>query len=311
MLVIVNSTAASGRALARWRRIRDQVEARIGPFHECLARDVYAVRARVLQALETGERRFVAAGGDGTVNLIVSLLMELAPPAVRTELIVGAIGLGSSNDFHKPMRPDAMIEGFPCRLDFDRPIPHDVGCTRYVDERGDAHLAHWVINASVGTTAQGNWLYNRARGVVGVAKRCSETLGMVVAAIGALLSPSRRFVTLTDEAGAVEQLRICNLGVVKNPHFTGCLSYDSPYRPDSGDFFIHVFLHTTPWRVLATLARLARGRFMGLPGTRSWRARWLAVEGDQPFPVEGDGEIVLARRAVFGLEPKALQVCVS
>ena len=309
MLVIVNPTAAGGRAKERWTSIRPEVERRIGPFEECIAPDIFTVRSRVQRALERGERRFVAAGGDGTMNLVVALLMELATPDVRAELIVGAIGLGSSNDFHKPMRPEAVIGRFPCRLDFERPVQHDVGCTQYVDEHDVAHLKRWLINASVGTTARGNWLYNEAHGVVGIAKRCSATLGMIAAAIAALLRPAQEVMTVTAEDGSVQRIRVCNLGVVKNPHFTGCLHYDSPYHPDSGDFFVHLLVASSIWRTLVTLTRLARGRFVGRPGTRSWRSRWLALEAPRPFPVEGDGEIVLARRAVFVLEPRALQVC--
>jgi diacylglycerol kinase family enzyme len=309
MLVIVNPTAAAGRAQARWTSIRPEVERRIGPFEECAASDLVTVRTCVLRALEQGERRFVAAGGDGTVNLVVALLLELATPDTRPELIVGAIGLGSSNDFHKPIQPDALVGRFPCRLDFERSVQHDVGCTQYVDEHEVARVKRWVINASVGTTARGNWLYNEAHGVVGIAKRCSATLGMIVAAIGALLRPAREVMTVTAEDGSIELIRVCNLGVVKNPHFTGCLYYDSPYHPDSGDFFVHLLVHSSPWRTLVTLARLARGKFVGRPGTRSWRSRWLALEAPRPFPVEGDGEIVLARRVVFLLEPRALQVC--
>jgi diacylglycerol kinase family enzyme len=309
MLVIVNPKAAAGRAEARWTGIRAEVERRVGPFEQCIAPDVATVRTRVLSALEQGERRFVAAGGDGTVNLVMGLLMELVVPGPRSQLIVGAIGLGSSNDFHKPVRSEALIGGFPCRLDFTRPVQHDVGYTHYVDEHGLARVKRWVINASVGTTARGNWLYNRARGAVGIAKRCSETAGMIVAAIGALLRPSRDWMTLTGEDGSVERIRVCNLGVVKNPHFTGCLRYDSSCSPDSGDFFVHLLVHSSAWRTVVTLARLARGKFMGRPGTRSWRSRWIELEALRPFPIEGDGEIVLARRAVFFLEPRALQVC--
>ena len=43
-------------------------------------------------------------------------------------------------------------------------------------------MRHWLINASVGTTAAGNWLYNRATGMVGLLKRVSASLGMVAAA---------------------------------------------------------------------------------------------------------------------------------
>jgi diacylglycerol kinase family enzyme len=307
MLVIVNPTADGGRAAARWQRIRSRVKELVGPFDECVAPDRDTVRRCIAAALERGERRFVAAGGDGTVNLVMADLVELAPQAALHDVTFGAIGLGSSNDFHKPR--GAMIDGVPCRLDFAHPIRHDVGRTAYVDPAGRRGVRHWLINASVGTTAAGNWLYNRATGMVGALKRRSASLGMIGAALLALLRHRRVPVTLERQDGSHESLSLCNLGVVKNPHFTGILRYDSPYEPASGDFFVHLLVSASLWDTLVALARLARGRFAGRGTTHTWRARRLALESPVPFAVEGDGEIVLARRVEFSLEPGTLAVC--
>ncbi len=307
MLIIVNPRADGGRAARAWQRIRALVIARVGSFDECIAPDRDAVRRCIGAALDGGERRFVAAGGDGTVNLVMADLVELAPPDVLAGVTFGAIGLGSSNDFHKPRR-DA-IGGVPCRLDFAHPIRHDVGRTAYVDPAGARGVQHWLINASVGTTAAGNWLYNRAPGFVGLLKRVSASLGMIGAACAAVLRNRRVPVTLEREDGTTESVLLCNLGVVKNPHFTGVLKYDSPYVPASGDFFVHLLLSASLWDTVVTLARLARGRFAGRRTARSWRARRLTLESAEPFAVEGDGEIVLAKWVEFSLEPMPLAVC--
>jgi diacylglycerol kinase family enzyme len=100
-----------------------------------------------------------------------------------------------------------------------------------------------------------------------------------------------------------------NLGVVKNPNFTGCLRYDSPYEPDSGEFFVHLLAESSLRDTVITLARLARGRFAGRRTARSWRGNWLALASARPFAVEADGEIVVTRRAEFSVAPRALQVC--
>jgi diacylglycerol kinase family enzyme len=220
---------------------------------------------------------------------------------------LGAIGLGSSNDFHKPRRDT--IDGVPCRLDFAHPIRHDVGRTAYVAPAGSRGVRHWLINASVGTTAAGNWLYNQATGAVGALKHLSASFGMIGAALLAVLRHRRVPVTLEREDGKRESVLLCNLGVVKNPHFTGALRYDSPYEPASGDFFVHLLVSTSLWDAVVTLARLALGRFAGRDTARTWRARRLALESVVPFAVEGDGEVVLARRVEFSLEPGTLAVC--
>ncbi len=307
MLVIVNRNANGGRAARAWQRIRPLVIERVGPFDECDAPDRESVRRCIVGALARGERRFVAAGGDGTVNLVMTDLVERARPEVLARVTFGAIGLGSSNDFHKPRR-DA-LGGVPCRLDFAHPIQHDVGRSAYVDAEGERGVRHWLINASVGTTAAGNWLYNRATGVVGALKRLSASLGMIGATCVAVLRNRRVRMTLEREDGTSESVLLCNLGVVKNPHFTGVLRYDSPYEPHSGEFFVHLLMSASLWDTIVTLGRLARGRFAGRCTARTWRARQLALESATPFAVECDGEIVLAKRVEFSLEPMTLAVC--
>jgi diacylglycerol kinase family enzyme len=306
MLVIVNPRADQGRATARWTRIREAVVRCRGPFDECVSHETGTVRCRLATALAQGERRFVAAGGDGTVNLVVNALMTLTRPTVLDGITLGAVGLGSSNDFHKP-RGEA-IEGVPCRLDFSHPMAHDVGRTAYVDPAGDWRVRYWLLNASVGTTAAGNLLYNRSAGLVGLLKRRSAVLGMAGAACVAVLRHRRTTVTLEREDGTREAVVLCNLGVVKNPHFTGALRYDSPYEPASGDFHVHLLPSTSFLGTVMTLAGLARGRFVGRTA-RSWRTRRLTLESRVPIAIEGDGEIVLASRVEFGLASTTLRVC--
>ena len=308
MLVLVNPTADGGRAGERWSRVRSEIEARFGAFDECVTRDPPSVRARIIGALAAGERRFVAAGGDGTVNLVLNTLLDVASPAVFSEIVLGAIGLGSSNDFHKPRRPNAEVGGVPCRMEFARALRHDIGHTESAGDDGVSHRA-WLLNASVGTTATGNWLFNQAIGLVGWCKRKSATLGMVAACFTAILRTRRLQVTLDGPDGTTRTVRLRNLGVVKNPHFTGCLKYDSPYEPGSRRFFVHLLANSSLIDTFVTLARLARGRFDGRRSASSWPANHLTVASGVPFAVEGDGEVVLARRAEFAIAPQQIWVC--
>jgi diacylglycerol kinase family enzyme len=306
MIAVLNPRSGAGSALRKWRDIQSTVRQLIGPF-EVIFADYPGRAALELEArLDRGETRLIAAGGDGTVNMLVGAIMQHDN---RESIKLGAIGLGSSNDFHKPRNGNHRIGGAPYRLNFDATVRHDVGLLTYDDEHGVSHSRHWVLNASIGTTAEANWLFNNPDRVLRLLKRVSADAAIAYAAIKtvALFRPSEFVLTVDD--GDPMEVRLKNLGVVKNPNFTGSLRYDSPYDPSSGDFFVHLLGDVSGPRLVSTLLGLTRGSFCGRKGTRSWRARQLSVRSDTPFAVEGDGEVIVTRSAVFSLVPNSLQVC--
>ena len=114
--------------------------------------------------------------------------------------------------------------------------------------------------------------------------------------------------TITIDEGPALDLRVTNLSIVKNPHFTGSLRYPTPHEPDSGRFFVHLLEGARLCGRVRALGGLVRGRFHG-PGIHTWPARRVSVVAEQPFPLETDGEVMIARSASFTLIPRALQVC--
>lgn len=309
MLAIVNTSAGAGKAASRWERVEPTLRELVGPFTVAMPTEPSAVRKIVTDALDRGETKFIAAGGDGTVNLLMSTIMEHATSAALPTIKLGAVGIGSSNDFHKPRSKTGQIGGVPIKLDFGSTVRHDVCLTTYTDGVDEQRQRRWLINASIGTTAEANRYFNGDDRGLEIMKRISPWRGLVYAALRTVLGYRARDMRLTFEDGATVRARVKNLGIVKNPHFTGALCYDSPYEPDSGDFFVHL-LRDIPWpRLALMLLRLLRGRFSGQDGAETWRSRRVRVEADQPFAVEGDGEVITTRDAYFSVLPRVLQVC--
>jgi len=308
MLALVNPHAGGGKGRARWERVRASVAALVGDFTTAVPADAAEARDAVRRALLAGERDFIAAGGDGTVNLVVDALLTHVTVAGRQELRLGAVGLGSSNDFHKPHRPDAWIGKVPVRLRFDRTVAHDVGQLRYRLPDGEWRCRRFILNASIGVTAEGNRRFNDDPAVAR-AKRLHPDLGMAWAALAALFDGGPWPMHLATDGAPPVAVRVTNLGIVKNPHFTGLLRYDSAYEPGNGAFDVHLLGDVTRPARARAIAALCVGRFSGRPGTSSWRARRLSVSAERPFAVEGDGEVVVTTRAEFTLDLRALAVC--
>ncbi len=306
MLIVVNPSAGGGRAARRWRREERRLPRRFGPYRVLVAKGPEAATAGIRRALDRGETDFVAAGGDGTVNLVAATLLREAREPARLRL--GALGLGSSNDFHKP---GPGIEGgdrAPRRIDFRGAAPIDVGLLEWTAPDGTTHRRPWLLNASIGTAAEANAFFNDGDGLLRRLKRRSASLAIAWAALRALLRCPRLAMRVVVD-GEERRETVWNLAVVKNPHFTGGLRYDSPLEPASGRFHLHGIRAGGRTRLFRVLTGLARGRFVGRPGTFSAPARTVEVSADGPFRVECDGEVVEAVAARFRLLPGALRVC--
>lgn len=309
MLVVLNPKAGGGTAVARWRAIESRVREMVGPFELIVPPSRGAVTCAVLGAVARGERAFVAAGGDGTVSLLAGLLYDLTPTRDHQDLVLGAIGLGSSNDFHKPLRADHMIDRVPYRLDVPAAAFRDVGLLDYTTPAGAIGQSVWLSNASVGITADSNRLYNLSTGAICWLKRRLPSAAMTWAAVRGIVRGRGQELRVTLEDELAFGVRVRNVSVVKNPYVAGVLHYDTRFDPASGVLDLHVVSDVSMVGLIGILLGLLRGHFGGRRGTWSRRVQRVGIAGLTPFPVEADGEVVVAREAVFSVAPHRLEVC--
>lgn len=319
MLVFLNSRASYGRATLRWQTIKAELEKRTGGFDLDEVGSFDGVLESLRAALARGERVFVAAGGDGTVNLLVNAIMRVEVDADATpggaaaergsDVALGAVGLGSSNDFHKPFRADSFIAGVPVRIDCASARPCDIIRIDFEDHEGRQDTRFAIINASLGITAEANASFNVPTGFVRAARKVSVDAAIVASVLRTLVTYHDIVCRLTIDGADVGTFSVSNLGVIKNPHFAGSFCYDTPIEPDDGKLGVNLCERLSPFEVLATLAALRKRRFRGRPKTRSWIGQRVSVEGDRAFALETDGEVVHARRAEFGVLPKRIRCC--
>ncbi len=207
---------------------------------------------QVRKALAAGERVFIAAGGDGTVNLLLNALLNSG--ARREDVVIGAVGLGSSNDFHKPFRPEAFIEGVPVRMDWQNASACDVIAVRYQNGGDALSTRYCLINASIGVTAEANALYNSRARFIALVQSISHEAAVVASALQTIVCYQNIAAELSLERRPARTFKITNLGVIKNPHFAGGLCYDTAIRPDDGRFGINLCAGMTKWEAVKTLA---------------------------------------------------------
>jgi diacylglycerol kinase (ATP) len=320
--VFLNPGATYGTGRERWARVEGELRRRLGEFEieETVGPD--AMCHRLSELVRQGERKFVAAGGDGTVNLLVNAMMELPEGETadaglleserlgRDRIVLGAVGLGSSNDFHKPFNDDATIEGMPVKVDFDAARACDVIRIDYETPDGSTATRFSLVNASAGVTAEANARFNDPNWLVRLVRPLSVDAAITAAVLTTLARWRDVTCALSIDGGGPETISVTNLGVFKNPHFGGTLCYDTPMSADDGLLGIALCEGMSAFETVATLSALRKRRFAGRPRTRTWKASSLSIRGDRAFALETDGEVVWARNARFGVAGRRLLCCV-
>lgn len=307
MIVVLNAEAGGGKAERRWHSIRHRLP--LPPWTRVVPMgDRESLCALVRDEAAAGERDFVAAGGDGTVHALLNALLTVLPGEKARECRLGAIGLGSSNDFHKPWRPWQSVEGIPFRLDFARSTFRDVGVAT-LDPEGPARTRWFLLNASLGLTAEANAWFNSGNRTMSLLKRHSSSLAIAWATLRTILLAKNIDADVRTGVRISSHLRLTNLAVVKSPHVSGSLSFGGFPVYDTGTFRVYLSCQLGILGRLRLLMYLLHGSFPGGARHTSWDTKDLIVWSDAPFRVETDGEVARARSVKFSVFPQYLQVC--
>lgn len=305
-IVFLNSECDYGAGLKKWKKIEKRIQASIGDFKCVQIQSPNEIGAQLSEVVDKGYTKFIAAGGDGTVNLLLNAIMKLND---HSELAIGAIGLGSSNDFHKPFRKDAFVANVPVKIDFKNVIPFDVIKMEYQDRHRQWNSHFCLLNASIGLIAEANAFFNLRHMFVKILQRISVDLAILFTAFRTIITYHNKPIQISIDNRDSQKFNVTNLSMLKNPHFTGFLCYDTPILPDDGKLAVNLCNNLSLLDKIRTLVSLARHRFQGLPKTRSWIVERLVVQSEQVFAVEMDGEITYAQSVKFSILPQQVRLC--
>jgi diacylglycerol kinase (ATP) len=308
MIAFINTHAAAGTALVKWKRIAAEFHRRFGPLQVCQTEDVTGLNDLARRALRHGETDFVAAGGDGTVNALINSILTVSTSTDLTRVRIGAVGLGSSNDFHKPFMRAQFIDDVPCKVGFRNSYLRDIGCLSY-EVCGRTERRYFIANASIGVTAEANLFFNEPSPELVFLKRVSVEAAILYAAIRTILLYKNFPCTLDIGHREHFTTRLTNLAVMKSPHVSGQFLYDTPVDRDNGIFAVNLSEGMSKLELLNLLISLGRGRFTSLDHTRTWRRDSVHVSSSRTFAVEYDGEVLTLPAVTFSVLRKHLRVC--
>lgn len=307
-MIIVNPNAGGGTAIQKWRRISPRFNSEDIRVH--IIDGGSSTRAHVADALLRREKIFIAAGGDGTLNGLLNTLMTLASHEDRSRIRLGAIGLGSSNDFHKPFRGESMIGNIPAALKTSSATLRDIGCMSF--RAGDKIMTrYFLINASAGLVADANRFFNAPDQVLRILKRGSTAGAILYAAAKTIFRYANLDAEISDEMNGSQPVRLTHLGILKNLHFSGSMRWSGNSEYHNGLFDVRLCTGMNVKDRFRLLRGCSAGAVESWPGIRSWKCRSLSISASKAFSVECDGEVFQTTLAHFTILPRHLWVCES
>jgi len=294
MLILLNKYSNNGKGFQKWEKYRPELEKKYIKNNYILISDLEEFHKSLRQEYGRGERLLVSAGGDGTINFLLNQIMNMKK-VERRKVIMGAIGLGSSNDFHKSSSENNNNNGkVPLKLDYKNAVQHNVGQVDFEDENGKWQRRYFIINCSIGVIAQANFLFNSKEKIIKLMKSKWVEGTIWYSALKTLFS-AKNIPTEIKVGDKRYSTDVSSLSVVINPHISGNLCYDFNISPQSDFFGVALCEKMGVLARLRTIFSLARSKFSGLPKTRSWKTDRIDIYPVSLTLLELDGEVCLAR----------------
>jgi len=301
VLIILNPTAAAGRAAAELARLQPLIR-ELGLTVE-VQTSQHAGHATTLATAAADKRRYdviAAGGGDGTAREVASGVLASSAPATP----VAVLPLGTGNDL-------AHVAGAPRPDDALRAIA--AGVTRSLDAieincRLDGRPArtHAMSFAAVGLAAE-VVRYTTPR----VKRWFGPKLCYSVGFFRALVRYRPFAATAVCDGREFREafLLIC---AGNTTHAGGQMMHLSPGAlPDDGQFNVSLIRATTRVEVALQFVRLLRGTHVNHRRATYFTGRELTVTTDTPAELQLDGDCVGLTPATFRVLPGALRLVVK
>jgi YegS/Rv2252/BmrU family lipid kinase len=268
--VLVNPAAGRGKdVIGRTRAalVEHEVAAEI-----VISESAGHLRSLVDDAVADGRRRFVAVGGDGTVNLVVDALLRHAweePPTL------GVLPAGTGCDLMRVFGLPQSIEGAVSHLLGDEVYVADAAVL--TGEWGDRHFIN-IAQAGIGAAA---------------AKMSDRMSGLgklrYTAAFWMTLPRFRSAVCQLSAGGRSFEGEAIAVILANGQFFASGMNVAPKASLMSGEFDLQVFA-VRKRHAFTLFPRVRYGLHLNHPRVKRFRAGAFRLETDDPWPLEVDGE---------------------
>ena len=287
---IVNSLSGGGRCGECFKLAQAEMHARGIPYEwvETKHRKHAVELARI--AYESGERRIVAVGGDGSIN-------EVASALAGTDAVMGVLPFGTGNDLAKVIglstEPLAALETLLA------------GNVRQMDAC-DANGCFFINVAGFGFDVDVLMCMEKYK-----ARYKKGMLPYLLGILDALAHLKSLPIKIHMPDGSIKEMDAVLVAVGNGTHFGGGMKAVPDADPFDGLMDVCAIRKVSLVQFLFLLPRFIKGKHVGLKIVDYFRADSLYVEGPESSVLDVDGELYSHAPARFTLQKQALNMLVG
>ena len=303
-LILVNLDANDKKAKKKWELIAEDVlQFMSGPTEVIKFNIPFDIKTCLYdQIVNKGLRYIITAGGDGTANMILNALLN-EPKIIMSELNIGFIGLGSSNDLLKPV--SRMIKDIPVKIDVKNIMPVDLGLISFLDASQNLDKRAFLGSSSIGVGANANWLFNKEDFMIRRLKSRWTNLAILYTTVKSIFD-YENYPLYIKYNGIEKELMISYLTVVKTQHISGKMKLDQKILSNDGRLGLNFCENMNKLELMLVLRDLQKGIFLGKKKRHSCFIKELLIKSKVLIPIEFDGEIITAKEVSYSILPKAI-----
>ncbi len=297
---IVNPNAGNGKGKRDWDRISGLFERENIPVFSQFTQNKGHAIEYTRKAINTGFRKIISVGGDGTLNEVVNgiFTQECCSP---NEIMVGMIPVGTGNDWGRMFGIPLVYEGAVNVIRENKLMLHDIGVISY-HSGSEEHKRYFINIAGLGFEALVVKKTNKQKDK----GRSSQAIYFYN-----LLSSLFSYKNIKSDIiidGKKRTSIIFSINVGNGRYCGGGMRQTPDALPDDGLLDITVIREMGRIEVIKSLKLLYDGTILSHPKVDGYRTSNLRVESESVLYAEADGESLGHTPVEFSIIPAALNV---